>query len=653
MILKRAPFCSLQTAESKKTAFCCTACARYLGDLDAQLLRAKGQLQKANDFYSDVLRRSSMTCEKQNQIFMCPMRGCAHGYCSDECQLFDKVNNGHWLICTGGARDNTNLTREFLQHASKTNDLFTAGLSVVAKLISIAMSKYQSENDHIEYSNQKNNTTFISQESSVSTLLEEILGDFESQYHCSGLFWNAPVDSVLLDSKASEEEDVKKKKNHDKNKKRKRQNNDNCHVRSSDCNSDGESDFDDVAPLGMSNVLEQQTHESWTLLQLLLRHEKSYTSFPFNSSHHITTSTSTSTSSSSTSSSSFSSSSDSCNHNDNNDDNDGNQPEKLLLNIVLNMADALSFSRWSSLISSLYTNLVPLLIETPLIPVAKKLPNVPLWEDRKNILQAFDFFLPSSSNSLVEDKMKIRNGDEDDVMLDIERKIVRLAQAASILPTSTSTSTSSTSYSINSNKSNNTEKENDLNSVSVPTENPFNRFCYFAMALIPGIGTNIGCINDDDDNDNCDNDDDMKYRKTGEETKVKIKLISKIGNKYNDEIDMIEHKRKHKKGQKQKEKQIEIEINVKENALTEKINNISDDRKNKKNKKHFFVSHSCVPNFQINGIMSEIGLQATLVALRDVKKGELVQCSAIDHSNQVRTCTYVRSSKKLIMIMTC
>jgi hypothetical protein len=55
------------------------------------------------------------------------------------------MNNGHWLICTGGDRDSSNLTREFLTHASKTNDLFTAGLSVIAKLISIALSRAAGE----------------------------------------------------------------------------------------------------------------------------------------------------------------------------------------------------------------------------------------------------------------------------------------------------------------------------------------------------------------------------------------------------------------------------------------------------------------------------------------------------------------------------
>jgi hypothetical protein len=55
------------------------------------------------------------------------------------------MNNGHWLTCTGGDRDSTNLTREFLTHASKTNDLFTAGLAVVAKLISIGLSRAAGE----------------------------------------------------------------------------------------------------------------------------------------------------------------------------------------------------------------------------------------------------------------------------------------------------------------------------------------------------------------------------------------------------------------------------------------------------------------------------------------------------------------------------
>jgi hypothetical protein len=57
-IAEQSPFCSLQTLESKKTAFCCTACASYLGNLDAQLLRAQGKLQKASDFVSYVRETS-------------------------------------------------------------------------------------------------------------------------------------------------------------------------------------------------------------------------------------------------------------------------------------------------------------------------------------------------------------------------------------------------------------------------------------------------------------------------------------------------------------------------------------------------------------------------------------------------------------------
>jgi hypothetical protein len=48
-----------------------------------------------------------------------------------------------------------------------------------------------------------------------------------------------------------------------------------------------------------------------------------------------------------------------------------------------------------------------------------------------------------------------------------------------------------------------------------------------------------------------------------------------------------------------------------------------------------FVSHSCVPNAQLQAVLGEDGLKAVLVALRRVEKGDTIFCSAIEHSNQV------------------
>ena len=48
-----------------------------------------------------------------------------------------------------------------------------------------------------------------------------------------------------------------------------------------------------------------------------------------------------------------------------------------------------------------------------------------------------------------------------------------------------------------------------------------------------------------------------------------------------------------------------------------------------------FVTHSCVPNAQLQAVLGGDGRRAVLVALRRVGKGDTVFCSAIEHSNQV------------------
>jgi hypothetical protein len=163
VIADSTPFCFLQTPASKKSAFCCTNCACFLGDLDAILGRAKGLLQRPADYISDVNSRLSQSDENdsnsnssdnsidhsteqsrlqkpikdmkdkdisrhyhnhptengdssinnrnnRNAIVMCSKKGCSCGYCSEECLYLDR-NTGHWLLCTGGPRDESNLTR--------------------------------------------------------------------------------------------------------------------------------------------------------------------------------------------------------------------------------------------------------------------------------------------------------------------------------------------------------------------------------------------------------------------------------------------------------------------------------------------------------------------------------------------------------------
>ena len=121
----------------------------------------------------------STTDNRTKQVVMCSMKGCTYGYCSDKCRVYDNTNNGHWLICTGGDRDSTNLTREFLTHAMKTNDLFTAGLAVVARLISIALcrvgegSTASNESMNAQQHSQHSVTYPSRTESGVSNILDE------------------------------------------------------------------------------------------------------------------------------------------------------------------------------------------------------------------------------------------------------------------------------------------------------------------------------------------------------------------------------------------------------------------------------------------------------------------------------------------------
>jgi hypothetical protein len=520
-IAEQSPFCSLQTLESKKTAFCCTACASYLGNLDAQLLRAQGKLQKASDFVSYVRETSDSNTpdSRTKRVVMCSSKGCTNGYCCDRCRIHDIMNNGHWLTCTGGDRDSTNLTREFLTHASKTNDLFTAGLAVIAKLISIGLSRAADEGstasnesiralEHSQRSPTYSSRTavLVTVENSVSKILEDIFSDFEAQYPCSRPFWmsHSTASNGTIDSVSKNNENVLQ----GLGQKRTREGEDTMVM-----DVDGDEDRDEFLGTDVSDVLEQQAHESWTLLQLLLCHEKKYTQYPFEKELESSVGVGVDGSMGVVGGitevedhiigDSKSDKKVNIEGHEGEDDRGGSEDGCGLLSLVVTTAAHLiSFSRWSRLIGSLHAHLVPLLVDSPLIFIAKNLPNLPRWEDRRNILKAFEPFLPVNScvmmadqtgngdryvAEMTEDRVGIEGQKEEEkddeeeedrsdvgvgkkrthsarracssdrrrvkspvsnsdrILLKVERAVVRLAQATSILPSSTFTSITTSS----------------------------------------------------------------------------------------------------------------------------------------------------------------------------------------------------------------
>ena len=87
ILIDQEPFCFLQTSSSRRSSFCCMHCARYLGDLDAQLLRAKGSLQRPTEFIANVHERfdSTSISADYSPVLMCKNKGCKSGYCSEAC----------------------------------------------------------------------------------------------------------------------------------------------------------------------------------------------------------------------------------------------------------------------------------------------------------------------------------------------------------------------------------------------------------------------------------------------------------------------------------------------------------------------------------------------------------------------------------------
>jgi hypothetical protein len=68
IIVSKTPFVQLQTQSSQKVAFCCSSCSCFLGDLDSQLLRAKGQLKKSSEFITHVKQRGYFAPTASNDI---------------------------------------------------------------------------------------------------------------------------------------------------------------------------------------------------------------------------------------------------------------------------------------------------------------------------------------------------------------------------------------------------------------------------------------------------------------------------------------------------------------------------------------------------------------------------------------------------------
>ena len=581
-ILDQEVFCFLQTPKSKQFSLCCMYCARYLGDLDAQLLRAQGFLQKSADFVNNVQQRcSSDSNSRYCSIIMCQRKGCQYGYCSEECRDNDDINNGHWLICAGGRREESNLTKGFLRHASRTNDLFTAGLSVIAKLISTVIANIDSHCDFaraahmLEHNSSSTNTIenlevnsdkicALTSSEEIKDTLEIALANFESQYPSTNPFWvpklsetakataagvnKESLKSHLTMNKHESNRNVESRDgiindNSDRPRKKQRRQ---IGVKNDDHGEEGTGEKDENEDEkeeendteNVSDILEQQAVESWTLLQLLLKYEKNSISQHSKASAYIKDVTyyartvNVSTEQRTNYTDLPHSNRQDQNQNQNQNKNE-NQDFDLFSTVVEGMAEIMSFHRWSLLLSSLHSHLVPLQVENPLAAVARSLPNISNIADRIKIYQELKKFLGKSCaisdvsqnqrngtykgsamtsavrvhghlpaetcNSSVEIDIDSNNGitftgfsdgsissfdlnseskSKIHELILIDREIVRLAQASSLQ----SSSSSSSVY--------------VQDSTSIPTENPFNRVGFLAMALVSVIGTNLGPTRD-------------------------------------------------------------------------------------------------------------------------------------------------------------
>ena len=623
---EEAPFCFLQTPSCKRHSFCCAHCARYLGDLNAQILRAKGLLQRSAEFIANIRIRCgcSENCSKCDSIVLCRKKGCSFGYCSEACLNFDNRESGHWLVCTGGRREDTNLTRSFLSHASKTNDLFAAGLAVIAKLIStsIAISVHVRAEDAtvktIGIAVENLAEHILHRRKMIYTSLEGSIAGFEAQYPSKHPFWG-PKSAVSVEAsdecyETDRDSDGKRDRNgggdSDSSRDRDRDRDSNCSSNRAagiDCKRSRNCDKESISRKRNLNgirdekeielncsvekvsrndgdvldVLEQQAYESWTLLQLLLTREKninlSYESY------------------------------NDCTLNDNDAkvaafnaeciQHGDKSYSGLRAEATETMAAIMTFSRWSLLLGSLHNHLVPLQMDNPLCTIARSIPNLARWEDRKIIFHALNSFIQAKSEYEQDEcggadqilqcaltdippqsvsktrchasgcptpKTALQSGvGLESISADqlaIERKIMRLAQAASLISSPSSSSSSGA-----------TNKQVGLSRLT-DTENPFSSIAFLAMALVPTIGTNIGpcpCPNQGSQTDS-----------------------GTAG------------------------------------VCTEKLTGIGIGHCE-------FVSHSCIPNAQLQTFMGPLGLRTRLVALRRVEKGSVILCSAIQHSCQV------------------
>ena len=692
-------------------------CARYLGDLDAQLLRAQGLLQKPTEFIANTrLRCSSSKHSSDCSIIMCHRKGCNYGYCSEECRSNDDISNGHWLICAGGNREDSDLTRGFLRHASRTNDLFTAGLVVVAKLISIVIAVVHSDCD--AHRTAKTHTDklidatkddcgiiySLRSREHIYGILKVVVDSFESQFPSKNPFWgprllktvklktDVNTDAVEKDRNTTGGKSSRMDDNYDHEdrsmKKQCRQIDREIEIEVRDSSiveddEDGGKNANENNPDSVSDILEQQAVESWTLLQLLLKYEKKFVSERCKtnpSSHDVTCSARTVHVSADT----FNISSDTPveNTDQNLDQSLCEKEDQSTLSIVVeSMADVLNFHRWSLLLGSLHIHLVLLQIENPLAAVARSLPNLPNIEDRKEVFQAFESFLGNSSSvsdvckkhkdgkygkigqiskvcvlgnfplnsydsyndrningdgnngsngsngndvstcisgtSLLIDEIKVSNRNSKSKLHELmltERKIVRLAQAASLLPTSSSSSSSSV-Y--------------DEDCSSIPSENPFSAVGFLAMALVPVIGTNLGPARDFSFGYQ------IKGDRGGDREGAKDRGGHKEGDREGDREGWREGGREgegkrdregDREGDKECEGQVESEcmggLGIKDDVRDERktyYQRLLDKRETQRiwdlNSRHAtFVSHSCLPNALLQGHMPDY-------KSRDVTKG--------------------------------
>ena len=172
--------------------------------------------------------------------------------------------------------------------------------------------------------------------------------------------------------------------------------------------------------------------------------------------------------------------------------------------------------------------------------------------------------------------------------------------------------------------------------VIVPTENPFSRVAFLAMALVPVIGTNMGPLGTNIGpivGPIVGSLVGMKPCAVPAIINVEPTMRSSVGTEIRPAIEASE-------GPSDRPNNADLSVGTKEGSHSTTGSDAKEDSRVEHGRSlrpppPCFVTHSCVPNAQLQGHIGEWGLKARLVALRRVGVNELIQCSAVEHFNQV------------------